>query len=113
MEKDKIYEEIMIDRQKLFDLNNKINSLGSEISFWKFLLIPLAFSILITAIARLVGVNSSKTVGIMIISFIIIMAINTFISKKKIAKEKDLLISQRMALQKEIVEKSKKLKDLD
>ncbi|MDO5047604.1 MAG: hypothetical protein Q4D88_03550 [Anaerococcus sp.] len=111
-QKEKLLKEINEDRKRLLDIQVKITSLDKKMPFWKIFLLPLASSLGIFLLTGLINLSESQRLGIFLIAFIISIVCLTLISRSRMKKEKDYLVSQRMEVQSIIFEKSKRLRDL-
>lgn len=111
-QKQRLLDEISEDREKLIEINERINEVGSSIPFWKFFLIPAVTSILIVVIARQFGIRGNQAVGLLVVSLIILITLATILGKRNISHKKENLIIERMTIQQGLVAKSRRLKEL-
>ncbi|WP_105301786.1 hypothetical protein [Anaerococcus marasmi] len=109
--KKKILEDISEDRKKLFRINEEIEGLNKEVSFWKIFLFPLLISLIVFLLAGQMGLSDGQKIGIFIITFALALILLTRRSKKIISQEKEILIEKRKNIQHEIFEKTKRLRE--
>lgn len=112
-EKKIIMDEILSLRKELKNKNDMISSLGSSVSFLQVFLIPLIVASITTFFASRFPLTDNQNIGFFIVVFIISMTLATIKNKKIIAKRKEELIDERLALQKKLVKKSKELRELE
>lgn len=113
-QKKDLLDEILKLREDLKEKNDKINDLGSSISFVHLFIVPLIIAAMVTFITMKFSLlTSNQSAGCFIITFIISLSFSTYLNKSRINKRKKELIEQRLALQKELVAKGKDLNKLE
>lgn len=112
-QKKDLLDEILKLREDLKEKNDKINDLGSSISFVHLFIVPLIIAAMVTFITMKFSLlTSNQSAGCFIITFIISLSFSTYLNKSRINKRKKELIEQRLLLQKELVAKGKDLNKL-
>ena len=106
-------DEILSLREELKEKNEMINNLGTNVSFVQIFLIPLIVAAITTFIVSKLSLSTNQSVGFFIVVFIISISVATIKNKKEIAKRKEELINERLALQKALVQKGKELSELE
>ena len=113
-QKKDLLDEILKLREDLKEKNDKINDLGSSISFVHLFIVPLIIAAMVTFITMKFSLlTSNQSAGCFIITFIISLSFSTYLNKSRINKRKKELIEQRLLLQKELVAKGKELNKLE
>jgi|GEM_PF-1016161 hypothetical protein len=113
-QKKDLLDEILKLREDLKEKNDKINDLGSSISFVHLFIVPLIIAAMVTFITMKFSLlTSNQSAGCFIITFIISLSFSTYLNKSRINKRKKELIEQRLLLQKELVAKGKDLNKLE
>lgn len=112
-QKKKLTDEILKLREELKEKNEMINNLGRSVSFFQLFVIPLIASAIATLIIKQFSLTTNQSVGFFIVIFILSLIFVTMINKNKLAKRKDELIKERMAIQKELVAKGKELSQIE
>ena len=114
-EKEMILKEISELRMDLKIANDKVTNAGKSIPFYKVEGPPLVLSAIFGFIITNIPLFSDKKngLGIMFLLFIIGLYITTKKSQKKIKENKDSYINDRLAIQKDIVEKGKRLAQIE
>lgn len=105
-------KKILIDekQKELLNINNRLNS-GLKPSFSKIFVGPFLLGLLGFAIAKMIRLNDSQSIGLIIMGFLLGLFTFTFRENKRIEKEKASLIDKRLSLQKEIVELLRDIKN--
>lgn len=97
-------KELIKEKQKeLLAINNKLNE-GARPSFGKLFVGPFALGVGCFFLSRLVKLSDVKSLALMIVGYLAGLVILTIKENKRIEKEKEDLINQRLKLQKEIVD---------
>ena len=112
-QKKKLTDEILKLREELKEKNEMINNLGKSVSFFQLFVIPLIASAISTLIVKQFSLTTNQSVGFFIVIFILSLIFVTMINKNKLAKRKDELIKERLAIQKELVAKGKELSQIE
>lgn len=105
-------KKILIDekQKELLNINNRLNS-GLKPSFGKIFVGPFLLGLLGFAIAKMIRLNDSQSIGLIIMGFLLGLFTFTFRENKRIEKEKASLIEKRLSLQREIVELLRDIKN--
>ena len=100
-QKKDLLDEILKLREDLKEKNDKINDLGSSISFVHLFIVPLIIAAMVTFITMKFSLlTSNQSAGCFIITFIISLSFSTYLNKSRINKRKKELVAKGKDLNK-------------
>ena len=114
-EKEDITKEILKLREDLKIANDSVANAGKSVAFYKVVTPPIIITILAGLIVSKINFfgENNGLVGIIFFVFAISLFITSKLSQKKIKENKEKYIGERIAIQKLLVKKAKRLAEIE
>ena len=114
-EKEDITKEILKLREDLKIANDAVANVGNTVAFYKVVTPPIIITLLIgLLISKVIFLDENNVlVGITFFVFAISLFITSKLSQKKIKENKEKYIEERIAIQKLLVKKAKRLAEIE
>lgn len=114
-EKEDITKEILKLREDLKIANDSVANAGKSVAFYKVVTPPIIITILAGLIVSKINFfgENNGLVGIIFFVFAISLFITSRLSQKKIKENKEKYIKERIAIQKILVKKAKRLAEIE
>ena len=114
-EKEDITKEILKLREDLKIANDSVANAGKSVAFYKVVTPPIIITILAGLIVSKINFfgENNGLVGIIFFVFAISLFITSKLSQKKIKENKEKHIQERIAIQKLLVKKAKRLASIE
>lgn len=114
-EKEDITKEILKLREDLKIANDSVANAGKSVAFYKVVTPPIIITILAGLIVSKINFfgENNGLVGIIFFVFAISLFITSKLSQKKIKENKEKYIEERIAIQKLLVKKAKRLAEIE
>lgn len=114
-EKEDITKEILKLRENLKIANDAVANAGKSVAFYKVVTPPIIITALIGFLVTKTNLidNTNGIVGIIFFVFAISLFITSKLSQKKIKENKEKYIGERIAIQKLLVKKAKRLAEIE
>ena len=114
-EKEDITKEILKLRGVLKKANDSVENVGKTVAFYKVVTPPIIITILVGLLVGKINFldDNNGLVGIIFFVFAISLFITSKLSQKKIKENKEKYIGERIAIQKLLVKKAKRLAEIE
>ena len=114
-EKEDITKEILKLRENLKIANDAVANVGKSVAFYKVVTPPIIITILVGLLVSKINFfgENNGLVGIIFFVFAISLFITSKLSQKKIKENKEKYIGERIAIQKLLVKKAKRLAEIE
>lgn len=114
-EKEDITKEILKLREDLKIANDAVANAGKSVAFYKVVTPPIIITILVGLLVSKINFfgENNGLVGIIFFVFAISLFITSKLSQKKIKENKEKYIGERIAIQKLLVKKAKRLAEIE
>ena len=114
-EKEDITKEILKLREDLKIANDSVANAGKSVAFYKVVTPPIIITILVGLLVSKINFfgENNGLVGIIFFVFAISLFITSKLSQKKIKENKEKYIGERIAIQKLLVKKAKRLAEIE
>ena len=114
-EKEDMTKEILKLREDLKIANDAVANVGNTVAFYKVVTPPIIITLLIgLLISKVIFLDENNVlVGITFFVFAISLFITSKLSQKKIKENKEKYIEERIAIQKLLVKKAKRLAEIE
>lgn len=114
-EKEDITKEILKLRGDLKRANDSVENVGKTVAFYKVVTPPIIITLIIgLLISKLNFLNENNAlVGIIFFVFVISLFVTSRLSQKKIKENKEKYMQERIAIQKLLVKKAKRLASIE
>ena len=114
-EKEDITKEILKLRENLKIANDAVANAGKSVAFYKVVTPPIIITILVGLLVSKINFfgENNGLVGIIFLVFAISLFITSKLSQKKIKENKEKYIGERIAIQKILVKKAKRLAEIE
>lgn len=114
-EKEDITKEILKLREDLKIANDAVANAGKSVAFYKVVTPPIIITILVGLLVSKINFfgENNGLVGIIFLVFAISLFITSKLSQKKIKENKEKHIGERIAIQKLLVKKARRLAEIE
>lgn len=114
-EKEEITKDILKLRGDLKIANDAVANAGKSVAFYKVVTPPIIITILVGLLVSKINFfgENNGLVGIIFFVFAISLFITSKLSQKKIKENKEKYIQERIAIQKLLVKKARRLADIE
>lgn len=114
-EKEDITKEILKLRGDLKRANDSVENVGKTVAFYKVVTPPIIITILVGLLVSKINFfgENNGLVGIIFFVFVISLFVTSRLSQKKIKENKEKYMQERIAIQKLLVKKAKRLASIE